>query len=210
MREHGMPGVRFDVAVFRHPAERGEAGGMNASSRFGDDAVSDREHRRIAADHQGNQDHGRGADRRRLRQDPAADAKILHQLFERRRNPDRSSVLFRDRDIAERAPGGGRGLCRRQAAFRLKPCLLGQVEPDLVIHLPIRACGKKQRALNPHSKPAPRRHRFSPVRVDSRPKPCGTSHVAPAFRPVRAPSQWRPTRGSSACARAPAAAARPP
>ena len=26
MREHAMLGVRFDVAVFRHPAERGEAG----------------------------------------------------------------------------------------------------------------------------------------------------------------------------------------
>ena len=89
MREHAMLGVRFDVAVFRHPAERGEAGRMNAGSRFGDDAVSDREHRRIAADHQGNQEHGRSADRWRLRQDPASEAKILHQLFERRRHPDR-------------------------------------------------------------------------------------------------------------------------
>ena len=112
---------------------------MNAWSRFGDDAVSDREHRRIAADHQGNQNHGRGTDRRSLRQDPASDAKILHQLFERRRHPDRSSVLFRERDIAERAPGGGLGLCCRQAAFRLKPCLLGEVESDLVIHLAIRS-----------------------------------------------------------------------
>jgi hypothetical protein len=156
MREHAMPGVRFDVAVFRHPAERREAGGMNASRRFGDDAVSDREDRRIAADHQGNQNHGRGADRRRLRQDPAPDAEILRQLFERRRNPDRPSVLFRERDIAERAPGGGLCVCRRQAAFRLKPSLLGQMEADLVIQLAIRSDGKKQRALNPHSKPAPR------------------------------------------------------
>ena len=202
-----MPGVRFDVAVFRHPAQRGEAGGMNASSRLGDDAVGDREHRRIAADHQGNQDHGRGADRRRLRQDPAADAEILRQLFERRRNPDRSSVLFRDRDIAERAPGGGHGLCRRQAAFRLKPRLLGQVEPDLVVHLAIRACGKKQRALNPHSKPAPRRHRFSPVRVESRPKhwrnvPRGAGlQAGPSTLAMAADTRLQRVRSSASCRR---------
>ena len=204
MREHAMLGVRFDVAVFRHPAERGEAGRMNAGSGLGDDAVSDREHRRIAADHQGNQDHGRGADRWSLRQDPASDAKILDQLFEPRRNPDRSRVLFRERDTAERAPGGGRCLCCRQAAFRLKPCLLSQMESDLVIHLPIRCGGKIQRPLNPHSKSAPPPHRRSPLRLDSQ------LERSRRARLVRAPSQWRPTRGSSVCARAPAVGARPP
>ena len=189
MREHAVPGVRLDAAGVRHPADRGEAGRMNTRSWFGDDPVSDREHGRIAADHQGNQDHGRGTDRRRLRQDPASDAKVLQELFEPRRYPDGSSVLFRERDAAERVPSGGRGLCGRQAAVRLQPCLLSQVEPDLVVNLPIRCCGKIQRPLDPDSKSAPPRHRSSPLLQ------AGPSTLAMAadkrLQRVRSSASWR-------------------
>ena len=119
---------------------------MNAGRGLGDDAVSEREHRRIAADHEGNQDHGCGADRWSLRQDPASDAKILDELLEPRRHPHRPRVLFRERDAAEGTPGGSGGLVCRQTAIRLQPCLLGQMETDLVVEVAIGAAGRTGRA----------------------------------------------------------------
>ena len=118
---------------------------MDAWRGFAENAVSDREHGRIAADDQRNQDHGGGADRGRLRQDAASEAEILEQLLEPRRYPHRSRVLFRERDVAERAPGGGCvASAVGQAAFRLQPCLLRQVKSDLVIDLAVGPCRERR------------------------------------------------------------------
>jgi hypothetical protein len=159
MRVDRIVGVGLDVAVLGDPADRGQPRRMHARRGLGEHAVGDREHRRVAADHQRDQDGCGQAHARGPGQDAASESQILQELLETRRYPDRARLLFGQGDVSEKAPGRGGRLAVSEAALRLEACFLCQVKADLVIEVAVGLRREEQRPLD-HLAPLLPRHGF--------------------------------------------------